>query len=155
MKKIDLGQTITILANIGVLAGIIFLAYELRQNTRATQLASAESALSSQSELDLLIAESEGFATLLASDANWDELDGADRLRLQRFTFSALRQWENVHYQYSIEALNPRFWEAYRNELLALLDGNERFIAFWRDRRSSFTPEFNEEMESILGSLSE
>ena len=32
MKKIDLGQTITILANVGVIAGIVFLAFELRQN---------------------------------------------------------------------------------------------------------------------------
>lgn len=34
MKKIDLGQTITILANIGVIAGIFFLAIELQQNNR-------------------------------------------------------------------------------------------------------------------------
>ena len=32
MKKIDLGQTIGILANIGVVAGTVFLAVELRQN---------------------------------------------------------------------------------------------------------------------------
>ena len=32
MKKIELGQTITILANVGVIAGIVFLAVELRQN---------------------------------------------------------------------------------------------------------------------------
>ena len=32
MKKIDLGQTITILANVGVIVGIVFLAIELRQN---------------------------------------------------------------------------------------------------------------------------
>ncbi len=32
MKKLDLGQTITILANVGVIAGIVFLGYELRQN---------------------------------------------------------------------------------------------------------------------------
>ena len=32
MKKIDLGQTITILANIGVIAGIAFLGLELSQN---------------------------------------------------------------------------------------------------------------------------
>jgi len=34
MKKIDLGQTIGILANIGVIAGIVFLAIEVRQNQR-------------------------------------------------------------------------------------------------------------------------
>ena len=32
MKKLDLGQTITILANAGVIAGIIFLGVELQQN---------------------------------------------------------------------------------------------------------------------------
>ena len=35
MKKIDLGQTITALANIGVLIGIIFLAVEINQNNEA------------------------------------------------------------------------------------------------------------------------
>ena len=34
MKKIDIGQTITILANIGVITGIIFLGFELRQNNQ-------------------------------------------------------------------------------------------------------------------------
>ena len=32
MKKIDLGQAISILANVGVIAGIVFLAFEMRQN---------------------------------------------------------------------------------------------------------------------------
>ena len=34
MKNLDLGQTISILANVGVIAGIIFLAFELRQNNQ-------------------------------------------------------------------------------------------------------------------------
>ncbi len=32
MKKLDLSQTIGILANLGVIAGIVFLGVELRQN---------------------------------------------------------------------------------------------------------------------------
>jgi hypothetical protein len=32
MKKIDVGQTITIVANLGVIAGIVFLGIEIRQN---------------------------------------------------------------------------------------------------------------------------
>ena len=34
MNKIDLGQTLAILANVGVIVGIAFLAVELRQNNR-------------------------------------------------------------------------------------------------------------------------
>jgi hypothetical protein len=32
MKQIDYGQAAQVLANVGVLAGIIFLAFELQQN---------------------------------------------------------------------------------------------------------------------------
>lgn len=39
MKKIDLGQTIQILANIGVIAGILFLAVEIRTNTQMNRIA--------------------------------------------------------------------------------------------------------------------
>ncbi len=34
MKKIDLGQTIQIVASLGVIAGILFLGYEIHQNNR-------------------------------------------------------------------------------------------------------------------------
>jgi hypothetical protein len=38
LKKIDLGQTIMILANVGEIAGIVFLAFELQQNNEALDL---------------------------------------------------------------------------------------------------------------------
>ncbi|HEY5622260.1 MAG TPA: hypothetical protein VIV14_00770 [Gammaproteobacteria bacterium] len=37
MKKLDLGQITQTLANIGVIAGIIFLALEIRQNTASSE----------------------------------------------------------------------------------------------------------------------
>ena len=37
MKKFDLNQMIGILANMGVIAGIAFLGYEMRQNTTAIE----------------------------------------------------------------------------------------------------------------------
>ena len=46
MKRIDLGQTMGILANLGVLVSIAFLAYEMRQNTTAIR----EEALEARSQ---------------------------------------------------------------------------------------------------------
>ena len=37
MKKIDLAQSITVLANLGVNAGIVFLALEVRQGNELLQ----------------------------------------------------------------------------------------------------------------------
>jgi hypothetical protein len=34
MKKVDIGQVIAVTANMGVIAGIVFLALELQQNNR-------------------------------------------------------------------------------------------------------------------------
>ena len=41
MKNVDLGQVIAMIANLGVISSIAFLAFELRQNTQAVELASA------------------------------------------------------------------------------------------------------------------
>ena len=38
MKKLDFGQTVQILANIGVIAGIVFLGFEIQQNNAALNL---------------------------------------------------------------------------------------------------------------------
>ncbi|MDH3276443.1 MAG: hypothetical protein OEM99_18080, partial [Gammaproteobacteria bacterium] len=43
MKKIDLGQMVTILANLGVILGIVFLALELQQNTASIRGATYQS----------------------------------------------------------------------------------------------------------------
>jgi len=40
MRKIDFSQAISLLANIGVIAGIVFLGVEIRQNTRSKEASS-------------------------------------------------------------------------------------------------------------------
>jgi len=43
MKKIEIGQAITILANVGVIIGIVFLAIEVRNASNATRLQTIDS----------------------------------------------------------------------------------------------------------------
>ena len=69
MKKIDLGQSITILANLGVIAGIVFLGYEMRQNTIAVRSAAAQGIVDQLSAgYEMLIGES--MAGLLGKGLN-------------------------------------------------------------------------------------
>jgi hypothetical protein len=46
MKKIDLGQTISILANLGVIAGIVFLGVELQQNNELLRIETRNNGMS-------------------------------------------------------------------------------------------------------------
>ena len=63
--KIDLGQAIAILANIGVIAGIVFLAAELQQNN---ELMEAEARAARRAELETTLAAWEASSEARAAD---------------------------------------------------------------------------------------
>jgi hypothetical protein len=149
MKKIDVGQTIQILANIGVLAGIAFLAFELQQNTRAVQLASAQSYLTGGSELDLRIATDADLAALLLRSNS--SLSPVEELQLERFRYAVFRQWETAQYLYSIDAMDESLWLAYRQEIRRVFLSADSMMRYWSRSRESFTPAFREEIEAMLG----
>ena len=78
MKKIDLGQTITILANIGVIAGIDFLALEVHQNN---ELMSAEARRSRTESSELAfraIAENADIAEIFVKARQGQELSAVE-----------------------------------------------------------------------------
>ena len=51
MKKIGLGQIVGIFANVGVLAGIVFLGIEIRQNTRSLEINAYQDLISQISQI--------------------------------------------------------------------------------------------------------
>ena len=79
MKKLNLGQAIQILANVGVIAGIIFLGVELRQNNQLMDTQLQFNRLSIATGSSTLIAENPELATALAKlDGSYLHDTGAD-----------------------------------------------------------------------------
>jgi hypothetical protein len=68
MKKIDLGQTITILANVGVIAGIVFLAFELRQNNDQLALQAQAQLQERRNSIMALVINNPDLVELLGED---------------------------------------------------------------------------------------
>jgi hypothetical protein len=88
MKKIEPGQTVTFLANLGVMAGIVFLAVEIRQNQVSLDEANAISratalheAISEFSEFRSLSIESEEISELWLKGIAGEELTSTEALR--------------------------------------------------------------------------
>lgn len=150
MKNVGLGQTIHTLANVGVIAGIVFLAYEMRQNTQAVQSASAESYLSGGSALDLRIAQDSELASLLIKASELEPLTDVQKLQVERWNYATFRQWETAHYLFSIGALDESLWSAYRQEIKKIILRNANLISYWQGNNKSFTSEFGREVELIL-----
>ena len=92
MKKIDLGQTISILANLGVIAGIVFLGFETRQNNALLQQQSR--AIGVQQYFDTLgrLIDDPTLLALRITDS--DSLTPIQLARLQLLEFRSLAAWE-------------------------------------------------------------
>ena len=150
MKKIEIGQAIQIVANLGVLAGIVFLAYELRQNTLATQLSAANSFAVIFGEPEMLIIENPEFAAVLRKGREGEELTPTEDLRLTVFYRRVLRGWQIAHYQYLTHALDENLWSGTRDSLARTVAEDEGLRSYWRANTFTFAPAFNELIETML-----
>ena len=144
---------LTLVANIGVLAGLIFLAYELQQNTVATRLEAASNFNTSFSEIELFIAGSPEFAELLTRGRIGEEITGADQLRLMVFYNQVLRQWQFTHFQYRSDAVDEDSWQAQRAFMTEIISGDIGLLKHWQKYRRQYNPAFNDVLESISEEL--
>ena len=115
-----LNQWLTLTANFGVIAGIVFLAFEIQQNSEAIKAQTYQSRTEGAQELSAAIMDSEHFAPLLAKlgdslfpndPAVFAELNPDDRIRLMAH-FQWLRvALDNQIYQYEHGFLEEGFYE--------------------------------------------
>lgn len=150
MKKIDLGQAISILANIGVIAGIVFLAYEIRQNTISAQIESASSYQPSISQLLVLLLEDDDLAETVRKGVSGQPVTEAEEFQLNIFYMSVLRSWQLPYYQNRLGAMDSESWNALR---LSLLQTLKRDIGLQRYWRSTNKEEFPEEFAQFMSEL--
>ncbi len=141
---------LTLAANVGVLAGIIFLAYEVQQNTVATRLEAASNFQGSFTEIEMLIAGNPEFAELLRKGREGEEISSADELRLFVFYGNVLRQWQFTHYLYLSEALDKDIWHGQRAFLAQVIGNDIGLFNYWQLHKPQYSEPFNEVVESIV-----
>ena len=94
MKKIDLGQTIGILANIGVIAGIIFLAVELAQNNELMEAEARLVAHQGNQQFAMSLVQNPALANVLAKVSAGEPLSDAEGIQAYALGLSVLRSFE-------------------------------------------------------------
>ena len=148
--KLDLiNRWLTLAANIGVLAGILVLVLEVRQNTVAIQSAAASSLQAAYSEAELLIAGDQDFAEVLVKGRDADGLSPTEQLRLLGFYRTVLRGWQNTHYQYLSEVLDPGLWEGELGLFRETIVADSGLRTYWSSNKSLYSPAFNRLLESL------
>ncbi len=99
MQKIEFQQLVSILANVGVIAGIVFLGYELRQNNDLmASEARATYASMDQTGWSFLI-ENPDFIETLIKDRNGEALTDVEEFRLNALWMQTLAQYQFRYFE--------------------------------------------------------
>ena len=149
MKKLDLGQTLQLLGNAGVIIGILLLAYELNQNRQMMQAQTRNELSQGIIEILLAFTDDEESASLWNRGQRGDELTDEESARYRRMAVAELRYHENVHYQYRQGLYDENEFEAHR-EQWRLLFGEKGRADVFCTARPGLSPEYVAEIEGLL-----
>jgi hypothetical protein len=144
---------IAVLADVAVLAGIVFLALQVRQNTSALVAASG-TALTDQSVAFFTAGlDNQVVAVALYKQSSGAELDGLETFQLVRLQYLNFRVFENAFLQYRRGYYELEEWDRYRTIIRRNLTENAMAQAMWEQfRGGGFTAAFEREVAVILES---
>ena len=145
-----LNQWLTLIANVGVLIGIGFVAYELQQNTTATQLETTSNFQNAFAEVELMIASNPEFANVLTKGRNGQPLTDAEFVRLQAFYRTVLRAWQTNVTQYEAGGLSAEAFEGTKALMQQTFNQDVSLLNHWKSNRAQFTPAFNALVEGLV-----
>ena len=150
MKKLDLGQAVSILANVGVIAGIAFLAFEIRQNTLATQMQTAQSYTNEMNTADYFYLDHPDLMDITRKAIAGETLSRDEAGRIRIYFRNVFRVWQSAFYQYQNASLDNRFLVQMSDMITLILNVDPNAQSYWRRNRESMDPEFREFVESIV-----
>ena len=146
MKKLDLGQSISILANVGVIAGILLLAVELQQNN---ELLGAQARLARvQMRVDggVEVFSNPELVRVVAKSRDQAALTSEEQLTLSLLANNVFVRWQYVYGEYRqglIEEVDIPL-----NEWRATVETLPFLAATWRNTANiSYRPDFVRWME--------
>lgn len=135
---------------VGVVVSLVYLALQLRQNTRSVRAASFNDMV--QNSIRLLehgFRDSE-FARFLATAENDpDALDEVGQLRWDAYMTAVFRHFGNLVYQQRVGALDAQLWESYQRDLKEHLR-SPAFAAWFRTHQVVFSDSLVEEVRDLV-----
>lgn len=137
-----------LIAAIGVIASLFYLAAEIRQNTRSQRMAVVDSL--AHSIADLLVPLSHNPELMRAFSAvaeNWYGATEEDRLRVLPFNLALFKLFENAWFQKRQRTLDPQQWEGW-DLYIRMYYHRPGMKDWWRLRRAAFAPGFRDYVES-------
>ncbi len=140
---------LTLVANLGVLAGLVFVAIELNQNTKATVSTASEQITNQSLDYFALGMDYQVIALARYKQSIGDELSGFEQNQLRSHQYYNFRGFENVYLQYQRGYLEQSEWDRYQRIIKFRLTTDESAKKMWEETQPRWTDEFRAEVERL------
>lgn len=131
----------SIVSSFAVVASLVFVGLQMRQNTRATRMAAAQSGLELLADNLGRVITTPDLADLLSRDDGAESYSDAEFLRVSNFLSTAFRQFELlfIHKQYGL--YEQELWHGTEARLKQFID-NPAVQRWWQENRTFYAPGF-------------
>jgi hypothetical protein len=137
-----------IIGAVGVVVSLIYLAFQVRSNTRAMLAQSARDAVAAMRDFNKSMVEDADLARIFRlGTEGMANLNEEERGRFGHILFNFFKTAEELHYQYIQGTLDPEIWNGWKG-IISLLSTSPGFTEYWAMRSSFFTPSFRTEHDS-------
>ena len=139
-----------LIAAIAVVISLIYVGFQVKQNTIATQTSSAQAYTTDVNEIVGLINNSTHLADVLHSGANGlSELEDGDIIRFMAFHDMLFITYQSFYLQWKKGTLDEELFNTYRGAQMSLLKQKGQ-REWWEFRRHWFNPGFQNYVEEIM-----
>lgn len=144
----SLELVINLLASIGVVVSVVFLAIEIKKNTQAVRSNFYDSFANSNREfLNQLIVNKHLGKLFERGTRSWNDLEEDDKRTSNFMYIQMFRIWENLFYQNKMKVLEPWLWNSNKNTVISYFHLNG-IQEWWQFRKQSFSKEFVDFLEN-------
>jgi hypothetical protein len=135
---------------LGVVASLVYLAQQMRQNTTSVRAASFNSMI--QNSIRLLehaFRDSEFADFLHRAETDPESLTRGERVRWDSYMTAAFRHFGNLVYQYRVGALEEQMWKSYQRTLRDHLE-TPAWERWFEQHRFLFSTSLGDEVDRQL-----
>ena len=150
-----LNERLTLVANLSVVVGIVFLAVEMRQNTEALQAQTRDSITEKQMEFSGWIASSRDLSDVYGRGTQGRaNLEPSERAMFTFLVHGIMREWENSLYQFERGLFTAEEFEAYTRRWRMNMSAHRGYREFWEgSMKETFAPSFRAEIDRIVAEV--
>ena len=145
----EIGVLSQLVGTLGVIASLVFVGVQIRQNTKATRAQVHESITSGyQAAAQSVTTHAEVFARgIAATPESFSAFSEADKMTYFGVIFGFFKHFENMHAQYENGYVDPESWTAWSEHMLMYFH-QPGVQVWWSLRKGTFRPSFRAFLET-------